>query len=170
GERVISVEEVAELSLGHGHWVALEARPPEAPIVDVLRGALRMRPDRLIVGEVHGPEAYELLLSAASAHDGTLFAVAAEGAGAARVAGAPGRVGRLAAGPAGAVRARGARGGAPGALGRRDPPRGVDRRGRRRRQRRAGRARAVPLPGAGRQVRRRRRGPALLRAADGARA
>src|SRR5262249_17781611 len=60
GERVISVEEVAELSLGHGHWVALEARPPEAPIVDVLRGALRMRPDRLLVSEGPRTPAYHL--------------------------------------------------------------------------------------------------------------
>ncbi len=89
GERVVTVEEVAELSIGRDNWIALEARPGDsnglAP-VDlgmVLRSALRMRPDRLVIGDVRGAEALEMLQAMASSSDGAIAAVAGEGAGAA---------------------------------------------------------------------------------------
>jgi pilus assembly protein CpaF len=89
GERVVTVEDVAELSLGREAWVALEARPGDgngvAP-VDlgmVLRSALRMRADRLVVGEVRGGEVLELVSAMASSIDGALVSVAGEGARAA---------------------------------------------------------------------------------------
>jgi pilus assembly protein CpaF len=86
GERVVSVEEVAELSLAREDWIALEARPSEgngAMPVDLgslLRGALRMRPDRLVVGDVRGGEALELVQAMASSADGTIAVVGGEGA------------------------------------------------------------------------------------------
>src|SRR5690606_17375828 len=63
GERLITIEDAAELKLSHEHLVALEARPPNAEgkgrieIRDLVRNALRMRPDRIIVGECRGAEA-----------------------------------------------------------------------------------------------------------------
>jgi pilus assembly protein CpaF len=86
GERIVSVEEVAEMSLAREDWIALEAKPSEgngATPVDLsllLRGALRMRPDRLVVGDVRGPEALELIQAMASSADGTIAVVAGEGA------------------------------------------------------------------------------------------
>jgi pilus assembly protein CpaF len=86
GERVVSVEEVAELSLTREDWIALEAKPSEgngAAPIDLgvlLRGALRMRPDRLVVGDVRGGEALELVQAMASAADGTVAVVGGEGA------------------------------------------------------------------------------------------
>jgi pilus assembly protein CpaF len=85
GERIVSVEEVAEMSLAREDWIALEARPSEgngASSVDLsllLRGALRMRPDRLVVGDVRGAEALELVQAMASSSDGTIAVVAGEG-------------------------------------------------------------------------------------------
>ncbi|MCX6396178.1 MAG: ATPase, T2SS/T4P/T4SS family [Propionibacteriales bacterium] len=69
GERVISCEEVRELSVGHPDWVALECRPPglegtgEVSLRDLVRETLRMRPTRVLVGEVRGAEALDLLLA-----------------------------------------------------------------------------------------------------------
>ncbi|HUH04975.1 MAG TPA: ATPase, T2SS/T4P/T4SS family, partial [Kofleriaceae bacterium] len=89
GERIVSVEEVAELAIGREDWVALEARPVlgnGASAVDVatlLRGALRMRPDRLIVGDVRGAEALELVSAMASSADGSVASIGGEGAAAA---------------------------------------------------------------------------------------
>jgi pilus assembly protein CpaF len=89
GERVVSVEEVAEISLSREDWIALESRPSDGngvPSVDLgalLRGALRMRPDRLVVGDVRGEEALELIQAMASSSDGTVASVAGEGARAA---------------------------------------------------------------------------------------
>jgi pilus assembly protein CpaF len=86
GERVVSVEEVAEISLQREDWVALESRPSDGngvPAVDLgalLRGALRMRPDRLVVGDVRGGEALELVQAMASSSDGTVASVGGEGA------------------------------------------------------------------------------------------
>jgi len=88
GERVVSVEEVAEISMDRDAWVALEARPGDAngirPIgVDtLLRSALRLMPDRLVVGEVRGTEAFELL-QAMVAGDGVVASTSGESAGAA---------------------------------------------------------------------------------------
>jgi pilus assembly protein CpaF len=85
GERVVSVEEVAELDLGRDQWIALEARPgdsngvPDVHLGMVLRSALRMRPDRLVVGDVRGAEAYELIQAMASSCDGTIVSVGGEG-------------------------------------------------------------------------------------------
>ena len=85
----MSVEEVAEISLQREDWIALESKPPETsggngvPAVDLgalLRGALRMRPDRLVVGDVRGAEALDLIQAMASSADGTLVSVAGEGA------------------------------------------------------------------------------------------
>lgn len=80
GERIVSVEEVAELELGRQEWIALEARPrtQDSPMgvgLDaLLQSALRMRADRLIVGDVRGAEAMELVSALASSSDGSLVA------------------------------------------------------------------------------------------------
>lgn len=89
GERIVSVEEVAELDLGRDSWIALEARPeygqrgPAITLRALLESALRMRADRLVVGDVRGAEAMELLSSLASSCDGSLVAGAGESANAA---------------------------------------------------------------------------------------
>jgi pilus assembly protein CpaF len=77
-ERVVTVEDAAELRLPLPHVVRLEARPASAEgvgavtIRDLVRNALRMRPDRLIVGEVRGGEALEMLQAMNTGHDGSL--------------------------------------------------------------------------------------------------
>jgi pilus assembly protein CpaF len=77
-ERVITIEDTAELRLPGEHVVRLEARPPTADGVggasvrDLLRAALRMRPDRLVVGEVRGAEALEMVQALSTGHDGSL--------------------------------------------------------------------------------------------------
>jgi len=84
-ERIVTVEEVAELEIGRDGWIALEARPGDSngtPTVDVgalLRSALRMRPDRLVVGDVRGAESLELIQAMASSNDGTIASVGGEG-------------------------------------------------------------------------------------------
>jgi pilus assembly protein CpaF len=89
GERIVSVEEVAEISLQREDWIALESKPSDGngvPAIDLgtlLRSALRMRPDRLVVGDVRGAEALDLIQAMASSADGTLASVAGEGARAA---------------------------------------------------------------------------------------
>ena len=77
-ERVITIEDAAELRLRQPHVVRLEARPAsvegrgEVTIRDLLRNALRMRPDRIVIGEVRGPEALDLLTALNTGHDGAL--------------------------------------------------------------------------------------------------
>ena len=77
-ERVITIEDAAELRLRQPHVVRLESRPPsvegrgEVTIRDLLRNALRMRPDRIVIGEVRGREALDLLTALNTGHDGAL--------------------------------------------------------------------------------------------------
>jgi pilus assembly protein CpaF len=78
GERIITVEDVAELALPGAHVVRLEARPANAEAVgavtirDLVRNALRMRPDRLVVGEVRGAESLDLLQAMNTGHAGSM--------------------------------------------------------------------------------------------------
>jgi pilus assembly protein CpaF len=78
GERLITVEDSAELRLQHPHRIALEARPQnlegvgEIPIRTLVRNALRMRPDRIIVGEVRGGEAFDMLQAMNTGHRGSM--------------------------------------------------------------------------------------------------
>lgn len=77
-ERIITVEDAAELRLGHGHVVRLETRPPNlegqraVTARDLVRNALRMRPDRIIVGEVRGDEVLDMLQAMNTGHDGSM--------------------------------------------------------------------------------------------------
>ena len=77
-ERLITIEDAAELRLHRSHVVALEARPPnvegrgQVTVRDLVRNALRMRPDRIIVGEVRGGEALDMLQAMNTGHDGSL--------------------------------------------------------------------------------------------------
>ena len=77
-ERLITIEDAAELRLGKPHVIGLEARPPnveglgEVTVRDLVRNALRMRPDRIIVGEVRGGEALDMLQAMNTGHDGSL--------------------------------------------------------------------------------------------------
>ncbi|MDX6670474.1 MAG: pilus assembly protein CpaF [Solirubrobacteraceae bacterium] len=81
GERIVTVEDAAELRLRQAHVVRLEARPPnlegrgEVTIRGLVRNALRMRPDRIVVGEVRGPEALDMLSAMTTGHDGSLSTV-----------------------------------------------------------------------------------------------
>jgi pilus assembly protein CpaF len=78
GERLITIEDSAELRLEHPDLVSLEARPPniegkgEITIRTLVRNALRMRPDRIIVGEVRGGEAFDMLQAMNTGHRGSL--------------------------------------------------------------------------------------------------
>jgi pilus assembly protein CpaF len=80
-ERVITIEDAAELRLRQPHVVRLESRPAsiegrgEVTIRDLLRNALRMRPDRIVIGEVRGPEALDLLTALNTGHEGALSTV-----------------------------------------------------------------------------------------------
>jgi len=80
-ERVVTIEDAAELRLQQPHVVRLESRPAsvegrgEVSIRDLLRNALRMRPDRIIIGEVRGPEALDLLSALNTGHEGSLSTV-----------------------------------------------------------------------------------------------
>jgi pilus assembly protein CpaF len=80
-ERVITIEDAAELRLGQPHVVRLESRPAnvegrgKVTIRDLLRGALRMRPDRIVIGEVRGVEALDLLMALNTGHEGALSTV-----------------------------------------------------------------------------------------------
>ncbi|MBP6964482.1 MAG: CpaF family protein [Armatimonadetes bacterium] len=77
-ERIVTIEDAAELRLQQEHVVSLESRPPniegegEIPIRMLVRNALRMRPDRIIVGEVRGGEALDMLQAMNTGHDGSL--------------------------------------------------------------------------------------------------
>ncbi|HXV05340.1 MAG TPA: CpaF family protein [Solirubrobacterales bacterium] len=85
-ERVVTIEDAAELRLQQPHVVRLESRPPsvegrgEVTIRDLLRNALRMRPDRIVIGEVRGPEALDLLTALNTGHDGALSTLHANSA------------------------------------------------------------------------------------------
>jgi pilus assembly protein CpaF len=85
-ERIVTVEDAAELRLQQRHVVSLESRPPnvegegEVRIRDLVRNALRMRPDRIIVGEVRGGEALDMLQAMNTGHDGSLTTVHANSA------------------------------------------------------------------------------------------
>ena len=85
-ERVVTIEDAAELRLDHPHVVRLEARPASiegrgaVTIRALVRNALRMRPDRIIVGEVRGGEALDLLQAMTTGHDGSLSTLHASSA------------------------------------------------------------------------------------------
>jgi pilus assembly protein CpaF len=87
GERVVTIEDAAELRLQQPHVVRLESRPAgvegrgEVTIRDLLRNALRMRPDRIVIGEVRGVEALDLLTALNTGHDGALSTVHANSPG-----------------------------------------------------------------------------------------
>ncbi len=80
-ERIVTIEDAAELQLDHLDLVRLESRPPniegggEITIRDLLRNSLRMRPDRIIIGEVRGAEAVDMLQAMNTGHDGSLSTV-----------------------------------------------------------------------------------------------
>jgi pilus assembly protein CpaF len=80
-ERVVTIEDAAELRLKQRHVLRLESRPPniegegEITIRDLVRNSLRMRPDRIIVGEVRGAEAIDMLQAMNTGHDGSLSTV-----------------------------------------------------------------------------------------------
>src|ERR1700688_4812174 len=77
-ERIITCEDAAELQLQQPHVVRLETRPPnlegqgQITMRDLVRNCLRMRPERIIVGEVRGPEAFDLLQAMNTGHDGSM--------------------------------------------------------------------------------------------------
>ncbi|MBA2580872.1 MAG: CpaF family protein [Thermoleophilaceae bacterium] len=81
GERIVTIEDAAELRLRQRHLVRLESRPAnlegkgEVTIRALVRNALRMRPDRIVVGEVRGPEALDLLMALNTGHEGSLSTV-----------------------------------------------------------------------------------------------
>ena len=83
-ERLITIEDAAELRLAKPHVVSLEARPAnvegkgEVTVRDLVRNALRMRPDRIIVGEVRGGEALDMLQAMNTGHEGSLSTAHAE--------------------------------------------------------------------------------------------
>jgi pilus assembly protein CpaF len=80
-ERVITIEDAVELRLQQPHVVQMEIRPPNiegvghVPQRELVRNALRMRPDRIIVGEVRGPEAFDMLQAMNTGHDGSMSTV-----------------------------------------------------------------------------------------------
>lgn len=86
GERVITIEDSAELQLQQSHVIRLESRPPNVEgkgritIRDLVRNSLRMRPDRIIVGEVRGGETLDMLQAMSTGHDGSLATVHANSA------------------------------------------------------------------------------------------
>jgi len=80
-ERIVTIEDPTELRLQQGHVVSLEARPislegrGEVTMRDLVRNSLRMRPDRIIVGEVRGPEAFDMMQAMNTGHEGSLGTV-----------------------------------------------------------------------------------------------
>jgi pilus assembly protein CpaF len=78
GERVLTIEDAAELRLQQPHWLPLETRPAnlegngEITIRDLVKNALRMRPDRIILGEIRGQECFDLLAAMNTGHDGSM--------------------------------------------------------------------------------------------------
>ena len=81
GERIITVEDTAELRLQQPHWVSLESRPANVEgkgaitIQDLVRNCLRMRPDRIVVGECRGAEALDMLQAMNTGHEGSLTTI-----------------------------------------------------------------------------------------------
>lgn len=80
-ERIVTIEDAAELRLGQTHVLRLESRPPniegkgQVTIRDLVRNSLRMRPDRIIVGEVRGAEALDMLQAMNTGHEGSLSTI-----------------------------------------------------------------------------------------------
>jgi pilus assembly protein CpaF len=80
-ERIITVEDTAELKLMQEHWIRLESRPPniegkgEVTIRDLVKNCLRMRPDRIVVGECRGSEALDMLQAMNTGHEGSLATI-----------------------------------------------------------------------------------------------
>jgi pilus assembly protein CpaF len=80
-ERIITIEDSAELQLRQPHWIRLETRPPDmmgrhgAAARDLVRNSLRMRPDRIVVGEVRGGEALDMLQAMNTGHEGSMSTV-----------------------------------------------------------------------------------------------
>ncbi|HEV8564941.1 MAG TPA: CpaF family protein [Actinomycetota bacterium] len=80
-ERILTIEDAAELKLQQPHVVRLESRPPniegkgQVTIRDLVRNALRMRPDRIVVGEVRGSEALDMLQAMNTGHDGSISTI-----------------------------------------------------------------------------------------------
>ncbi len=78
GERVLTIEDAAELRLQQPHWLPLETRPAnlegqgEVNIRDLVKNALRMRPDRIILGEIRGSECFDMLAAMNTGHDGSM--------------------------------------------------------------------------------------------------
>ena len=81
GERVVTIEDAAELQLQQPHVVRLETRPPnlegegEVTMRDLVKNALRMRPDRIILGEIRGAEALDMLQAMNTGHDGSMCTI-----------------------------------------------------------------------------------------------
>ena len=86
GERIVTIEDVRELNLNQEHVVSLETKNSnydgvgEVTVRDLVRNSLRMRPDRIIIGEVRGSEAFDMLQAMNTGHDGSLTSVHANGA------------------------------------------------------------------------------------------
>jgi pilus assembly protein CpaF len=80
-ERIVTIEDAAELQLQQEHWIRLESRPGniegagEVKIRDLVRNALRMRPDRILVGEVRGSETLDMLQAMNTGHEGSLTTI-----------------------------------------------------------------------------------------------
>jgi septum site-determining protein MinD len=81
GERIVTIEDAAELKLSQTHWVSMESRPPSVEgkgaigIRDLFRNSLRMRPDRIIIGECRGGESLDMLQAMNTGHDGSITTV-----------------------------------------------------------------------------------------------
>ena len=86
GERIVTIEDTAELQLQQVHVIRLETRPPnledQGTITqrDLVRNALRMRPDRIIIGEVRGPEAFDMMQAMNTGHNGSMSTIHANSA------------------------------------------------------------------------------------------
>jgi pilus assembly protein CpaF len=80
-DRIVTIEDAAELQLQQDHVVRLETRPPniegrgEVRATDLVRNALRMRPDRILIGECRGPEALDMLQAMNTGHEGSLTTI-----------------------------------------------------------------------------------------------
>jgi len=81
GERIVTIEDAAELKLHHQHWIRLESRMPNIEgkgaitVRDIFRNSLRMRPDRIIIGECRGSEALDMLQAMNTGHDGSMTTI-----------------------------------------------------------------------------------------------